>query len=93
VDKPRIIISVYGGLVQDVFCSIPDAQVVLVDWDQDPEPPFPRDDLARGRNDCSALVGSFYARTLNDLADTDEEFAIHDAQEKGLIDEPIFAVS
>jgi len=93
VEKPRIIISVYGGLVQDVFCSISDAEVVLVDWDQDPDPPFPRDDLARGRNNCSVLVGSFEARPFNDLADTDEGFAIHDAQEKGLIDEPVFAVS
>ena len=93
MEKPRIIISMFGGLVQDVFCSIPDTQVVLVDWDQDPDPPFPRDDLARGRNNCSVLVGSFEARSFNDLADTDEGFAIHDAQKKGLIDEPTFAVS
>ena len=92
MDKPRIIISMFGGLVQDVFCSIPDTQVVLVDWDQDPDPPFVRDDLARGHN-CSALVGAFDARSIEDLAATDEEAAIHDAQEKGLIDEPVFAVS
>ena len=29
----RIIVSVIGGVVQDVFVSDPQAQVVLIDWD------------------------------------------------------------
>ncbi|MEX2213237.1 MAG: hypothetical protein WD768_03865 [Phycisphaeraceae bacterium] len=34
-DQPTIVISVHGGLVQDVFCSEPDTRVILVDWDQE----------------------------------------------------------
>ena len=33
-ELPTVIISVHGGLVQDVFCSDPDTRVALVDWDQ-----------------------------------------------------------
>jgi hypothetical protein len=31
--KPTVVISVYGGVVQDVFCSEPRATVTVVDWD------------------------------------------------------------
>ena len=31
----RIVLNVSGGVVQDVFCSDPQADVVLVDWDTD----------------------------------------------------------
>ncbi|REJ65659.1 MAG: hypothetical protein DWQ31_17110 [Planctomycetota bacterium] len=30
---PRVVLNIYGGLVQDVFCSDPDTDVVVVDWD------------------------------------------------------------
>lgn len=90
--SPCVIVSVYGGLVQDVFCSMPEARVVVVDWDQDPDPAFERVDLVRGRG-CSALVGAFGARPLGELAESDAEAAILEAQEKGLIDEPVFVVS
>ena len=29
-------INVYGGLVQEVFCSDPEIEVLLVDWDVEP---------------------------------------------------------
>jgi hypothetical protein len=29
----QLVINVYGGLVQEVFCSDPDLEVLLVDWD------------------------------------------------------------
>ena len=93
MNPPLIILSVFGGLVQDIFCSIPDAQVVLVDWDQDPDPVFPRDELVHGNGGCTALVGSFDARSIDDLANTDEEAAILEAQEKGMLDDAIFVVS
>ncbi|MBN2579378.1 MAG: hypothetical protein JXB10_10335 [Pirellulales bacterium] len=32
---PRIVLNVSGGVVQEVFCSDPHAQVVLIDWDAD----------------------------------------------------------
>ena len=33
MSQVQIVISVSGGLVQDVCCSLPDAQVTLVDFD------------------------------------------------------------
>ena len=33
MSQVQIIISVSGGLVQDVYCSVPDAEVTLVDFD------------------------------------------------------------
>jgi hypothetical protein len=32
---PRIVLNVSGGVVQEVFCLDPHAQVVLIDWDAD----------------------------------------------------------
>ena len=40
--KTTIILNMSGGLVQDVFCSAPDAEVLLADWDtegSDPDAP------------------------------------------------------
>jgi hypothetical protein len=33
MSRPTVVISVYGGGVQDVFCSEPRAAVTVVDWD------------------------------------------------------------
>ena len=35
----QIVINVYGGLVQDVYCSEPDAQAIVVDWDTEVSQP------------------------------------------------------
>src|SRR5665213_1868596 len=35
MSRPQVVISVYGGVVQDVFCSEPDVQVIVADWDAD----------------------------------------------------------
>jgi hypothetical protein len=35
----QIVINVYGGLVQDVSCSEPDAQAIVVDWDTEGSQP------------------------------------------------------
>ncbi len=32
----QLVINVYGGQVQDVFCSHPEIEVLLVEWDVDP---------------------------------------------------------
>jgi len=32
----QLVINVYGGLVQEVFCSDPEIAVLLVDWDVEP---------------------------------------------------------
>lgn len=35
--QTEIVFSVQGGLVQDVYCSDPDVQIVVVDWDGVPD--------------------------------------------------------
>jgi hypothetical protein len=37
--RPQLVINLFGGVVQDVFSSVPGLQVLLVDWDA--EDPFP----------------------------------------------------
>jgi hypothetical protein len=33
----QVVISVHGGYVRDVFCSIDNVEVVLVDWEVEPD--------------------------------------------------------
>jgi len=35
----RVVVNVYGGVVQDVFCSDPHARAVIVDWDTEGRDP------------------------------------------------------
>lgn len=91
MQKPRIIISVYGGLVQDVFCSVRDAQVVLVDWDQDAE--AATEESVAKSGPIAPLVGAFAVRPIDDLVDTEEHAVIRDACDKGVLDEGVFVVS
>ena len=37
--KTTIVLNMYGGVVQDAFCSTPDAEVLLVDWDTEDSNP------------------------------------------------------
>jgi hypothetical protein len=75
--RPQIVISVHGGYVRDVFCSIDDVEIVLVDWDIDPN--YPPPDVVQvvdaGRSKL-ALVGRFEARPFSDLSETNEAAAI-----------------
>jgi hypothetical protein len=75
--RPQIVISVHGGYVRDVFCSIEHAEVVLVDWDVEADDPTPDVvqvvDAGRSRR---ALVGRFEARPFSDLSGTNEAAAI-----------------
>jgi hypothetical protein len=36
--SPTIVVNVDGGVVQDVFCTLPDAQLIMVDWGCDGQP-------------------------------------------------------
>ena len=75
--QPRIVISVHGGYVRDVFSSIEDVEIVLVDWDVDPNDPSPDvvETIDAGRTK-HALVGSFEARPFSDLSGTKDAVAI-----------------
>lgn len=67
--KTRIVISLNGGLVQDVFCTDPEAEVTLIDWDtQD------ADDGADGLVDVGtdrAAVGGYAVSPWSVLVGTD----------------------
>jgi hypothetical protein len=65
------------GYVRDVFRSIENVKVVLVDWDVDPSDPTPDvvDIVDAGRTRL-ALVGSFAALPFADLSGRDVAAAV-----------------
>ena len=77
MSQPRIVICVHGGYVRDVYCSVENAEVVLVDWDVEPGV-FSPDivDVIRNGRARNALVGCFDALTFRDLSGTDEAAVI-----------------
>ena len=77
MNQLRIVISVHGGFVRDVFCSIDNAEVVLVDWDVDPDDPSPDVvEIIDADRTKHALVGAFEARPFSDLSGTTDAAAI-----------------
>lgn len=89
--QPMIIISVHGGLVQDVFCSDPETRVVLVNWDQEGEQvglPGIVEIESDGRKHPVAVV-EYEAANLNELSGTDVEKALIAAHLHGQLDQPV----
>jgi hypothetical protein len=77
MNRPRIVISVNGGYVRDVHCSVENAEVVLVDWDVEPGDFSPEVvDVIRNRRSRNALVECFDALPFRDLSGTYEAAAI-----------------
>jgi hypothetical protein len=78
----EIVISVSGGLVQDVFGTDADASAIVVDWDADEclfdEPGIVRVRTSRDREQA-AYVAIHDVLPLADLAGTDVEAAIEQA--------------
>ena len=87
--RPRVIVSVHGGLVQDVFCSVPGVRVLIVDWDVDGsfpgEPGIVDVPLVTGR--CQACVTDTAAESLDGLSGTDVEAAINASYQQGVLDD------
>lgn len=80
---PTVIINLHGGIVQDVFCSLAEVDVRLVDWDvegsdQD-DPGIVEVALAEDRKRF-VFVGGMLANPLDDLAGTDVERALKAAE-------------
>ena len=88
---PTIVVSVSGGVVQDVFCSAPDSNVLLVDWDgQENEPSAPGVvNLDLDGRSHSALVSESQAEPLGKLLSTDVEKAIQAAVQQGILEQPL----
>ena len=63
--KTKIVISVYGGNVQDVFCSDPQAEVVVVDWDTE--------GCDASDDGCVAVLDNFGQRRLARICHTTAE--------------------
>ena len=81
-----IVVNVSGGVIQDVFCSAPDVNALIVDWDvQDPSSPGVVNLNLDGRS-CSAFVSESQAHPLDKLLNTDVEKAIQTAVQQGILD-------
>ena len=85
--RPQLIINLHCGLVQDVFCSVPGVQVLVVDWDV--EGSFPGEpgivDVPLASGPCQACVSDFATASLQELAGTDVEAAIDAACQQGVL--------
>ena len=85
--RPQVIISLNGGLVQDVFCSVPGIQVLVVDWDV--EGACPGDpgivDVPLPDGPCRACVTDFPVASMSEVAGTDVEAAIDAACQQGVL--------
>lgn len=85
--RPQIVLNVHGGVVQDVFSSIPDLHVVVVDWDAAGlDVPSVVELLLDGRR-CSASVVEISPSLLEDLIGSDVEQAIDAACEQEVLHE------
>jgi hypothetical protein len=85
--RPQLVINIRGGVVQDVFCSVPGPQAIVVDWDVgDSVPGKPGIvDVPVHEAHCAAYVQHLAVRELRELAGTDAEAAIDAACEQGLL--------
>jgi hypothetical protein len=83
----QLVINLNGGLVRDVFCSVPGLQVLVVDWDVGDS--FPGEpgivDVALHEGSCAAHVRDVPIEPLSDLAGTDTGAAIEAAYEQGVL--------
>ena len=79
----QLVINVYGGLVQEVFSSDPDLEVLLVDWDLEPAEaahPSVVHVLVEGRHSQPAYVTPLSVQTLAALQGTQVAAAIDVAE-------------
>ena len=83
--RPQVVINVNGGLVQGVFASLSELQVIVVDWDTDEFDSFSQIDLVLDGRHCSASVIDFPPSPLEELARSDVEQAIEAACDQGVL--------
>lgn len=80
MSKPRIILNVSGGVVQDVFCSDFETEVILVDWDTEGCDSSDDDVFQIGGRAAAAFVARVDVAPCHELAGTDVEAALRAAQ-------------
>ncbi len=88
--RPVVVINVNGGVVQDVFASIPELQVLVVDWDAEASDNNPAQvELQLHGRTYSAAVIELPGLPLEGLAGSDVERAIDAACDQGILaDDP-----
>lgn len=77
--KPKIVLNISGGVLQDVFGSDPTIAVALVDWDTEGSDPSENDiiEIPDGRGGTQlAAVAEYPVLPLTDLAGTETEAAL-----------------
>jgi len=88
--RPQLVINMSGGLVRDVYCSVPGIQVLVVDWDI--ATAFPGEpgivNVPVGTDCGLACVSEMAVERLAQLAGTDVEAAIDAAYQQGVLCEP-----
>ena len=76
---PQIVLNIYGGTVQDVFCTDSNAHVQIVHWDvQESDPDalgIVEVEVEQGRKRL-AFVGGLLPNPMSDLVGTDVEKAL-----------------
>jgi hypothetical protein len=84
VPKPEIILSIHGGVLQDVYASDPDIDIILVDWDVAGSVPDEEGLIHAVHN--KRLIKAFVSRPnpfpLHDLAGSEIETLINAAEQQ-----------
>jgi hypothetical protein len=83
--RPQIVLNVREGVVQEVFSSIPDLHVIVVDWDTTGFDTPARVELSLDGCPCSASVAEMTPVPLEELAGSDVERAIDAACEQEVL--------
>jgi hypothetical protein len=82
--KPEVILSIHGGVLQDVYASDPDIDIILVDWDVAGSVPDEEGLVHAVHN--KRLVKAFVSRPnpfpLCDLAGSEIEALINAAEQQ-----------
>ena len=82
LDACRIVVSICGGVIQDVYCSDDNAQTVIVDWDnEDCESSASGivEVQVEGVGKTLVYVADYLTQPLKNLLDTDVERALRAA--------------
>ena len=88
MSKPYIIINVHGGLVQEVYCDMPLADLVVVDWDVDGGDGGVTE-ARRGNETLRAYVTHPVVEPLHHLAGSDVEAVIEAAAAEESLDNAV----
>ncbi len=85
--RPQLVVNVYGGGIQDVFSSIPDLQVLVVDWDAEKRGSPSFVELALNGVSCSASVVELDVLSVKRLTRTDVKRALDAARKQEVFHE------